>query len=73
MIRRVLSFKLSDRITNADLYARCGIEPVSVQVVNARWRLFGHTLRMNEHTQLERRWRTISLMTIMVALVNVLL
>ena len=48
MIRRVLGIKLSDRITNADLYARCGIEPVSVQVVNARWRLFGTTLRMNE-------------------------
>ena len=50
MIRRVLGIKLSDKITNADLYARCGIEPVSVQVVNARWRLFGHTLRMNKHT-----------------------
>jgi len=50
MIRRVLGIKLSDRITNADLYARCGIQPASIQVLNARWRLFGHTLRMNEHT-----------------------
>ena len=41
---------MSDRITNADLYARCGIQPASIQVLNARWRLFGHTLRMNENT-----------------------
>ena len=50
MIRRVLGVRLSDRITNIDLYARCGIQPASVQVVNARWRLFGHTLRLNENT-----------------------
>ena len=49
MIRRVLGVKLSDRITNINLYARCGIQPSSVQVVNARWRLFGHTLRMNAY------------------------
>ena len=50
MIRRVLGVKLSDRITNINRYVRCGIQPASIQVVNARWRLFGHTLRMNEHT-----------------------
>ena len=50
MMRRVLGVKLSDRITNSDLYARCGIVPASLQVLNARWRLFGHTLRMNEHS-----------------------
>ena len=48
MIRRVLGLKWSDRVTNINLYARCGISPASLQVVNARWRLFGHTLRMNE-------------------------
>lgn len=50
MLRRVLGIKLLDKVTNADLYARCGIQPASIQVVNARWRLFGHTLRMNERT-----------------------
>ena len=50
MIRRVLGIKLSDRITtNADVYARCGIQPASIQVINARWRLFVHTLRMSQH------------------------
>ena len=48
MIRRILGLKWSDKVTNDNLYTRCGISPASVQVVNARWRLFGHTLRMNE-------------------------
>ena len=50
MLRRVLGIKLLDKVTNADLYARCGIQPASIQIVNVRWRLFGHTLRMNERT-----------------------
>jgi hypothetical protein len=48
MIRRVLGIRLSDRISNESLYNRCGIIPASIQVIDARWRLFGHTLRMNE-------------------------
>lgn len=48
MIRRILGLKWSDKVTNNDLYTRCDISPASVQVVNARWRLFGHTLRLHE-------------------------
>ena len=44
MIRRILGLKWSDKVTNDNLYTRCGISPASVQVVNARWRFFGHTL-----------------------------
>ncbi len=36
------------RLTNEDLYAMCGCLPASVQVINARWSLFGHVLRVNE-------------------------
>jgi len=50
LLRRVLGLKWSDKVTNEDLYARCGIPPASVQALNARWRLFGHTLRMDENT-----------------------
>ena len=49
MLRRILGLKWSDKVTNEKLYARCGIPPASVQVLNARWRLFGHTLRMDEN------------------------
>ena len=50
MLRRVLGIKQSDRVTNWDLYARCKVLPASIQSLNARWRLFGHTLRMKEDT-----------------------
>ena len=50
MLRRVLGIHWSDRVTNLDLYARCKVLPASIQSVNARWRLFGHTLRMKEDT-----------------------
>ena len=49
MLRRILGLKWSDKVTNEKLYARCGIPPASVKVLNARWRLFGHTLRMDEN------------------------
>jgi hypothetical protein len=49
MLRRVLGVTWRDKITIENLYARCNVVPASVQVVNARWRLFGHVLRMNEN------------------------
>ena len=50
MLRRVIGIKWSDRVSNIDLYARCKVLPASLQSMNARWRLFGHTLRMKEDT-----------------------
>ena len=50
MLRRVLGLKWSDKVTNANLYDRCGILPASVQTLYARWRMFGHTLRLGEDT-----------------------
>ena len=50
MIRRVLNVKWSDKVTNAQLYNRSDTIPISIQVVHARWRLFGHTLRLDEDT-----------------------
>ena len=46
----MLGYKWYDKITNEDLYAQVGILPASVQVVSARWRLFGHTLRLDANT-----------------------
>jgi hypothetical protein len=50
MLRRVLNGKWFDKITNEQLYKRSETTPVSLQVVHARWRLFGHTLRLGEDT-----------------------
>ena len=50
MILRVLGLQWHDKVTNADLYARSGICPASDQAVYARWRLFGHMLRLDKHS-----------------------
>ena len=50
MLRRVLNVKWFDKVTNEQLYERCMTTPASLLVVDARWRLFGHTLRLNENT-----------------------
>ncbi len=42
MLRRVLDVTWRDKITIENLYARCKAMPASVQVVDARWKLFGH-------------------------------
>lgn len=50
MIRRVLGVRLLDKVTNEALYERAHISPASTQVQHARWRLFGHALRMDPKT-----------------------
>jgi hypothetical protein len=50
MLRRVLNVKWSDKVTNEQLYQRSDATPISIQVVDARWRLFGHTLRLDKDT-----------------------
>jgi hypothetical protein len=49
VLRKVIGLTWKHKVTNEDLYAMCGYKPASVQVINARWRLFGHVLRMNEN------------------------
>ncbi len=49
MKKRPLGVTLRDNITIDNIYARCNAKPASVQVANARWRLFGNVLRMNEN------------------------
>ena len=50
LLRRVLGLKWSDKVTNESLYKKHNLVPASIQVINARWRLFGHILRLNEKT-----------------------
>ena len=50
MLRSILGIKWYDKISNDKLYKRCKVIPASLQVINARWRMFGHTLRMHECT-----------------------
>ena len=46
-LRSVVGFHWPQVISNADLYARCNTERVSVSIATTRWRLFGHVLRLD--------------------------
>jgi len=49
-LRRLLGIFHPQHINNAALYTRCGSEPISKIVQRARWRLFGHILRLPLNT-----------------------
>ena len=49
-LRRLLGISYPEIISNTDLYARCNAEPISVLSRRARWKLFGHILRLPEAT-----------------------
>ena len=48
LLRRVMGISWSDRVTNEALHEESGITRASEQAIDARWRLFGHALRMHE-------------------------
>ena len=47
-LRRILGIRYPVKITNASLYQKCNETPLSLQILEHRWRLFGHILRRNE-------------------------
>jgi len=47
-LRRVINIRYPDRISNESLYKRTGTKPISEEMYDARWRLLGHTLRMDD-------------------------
>ena len=50
MFRIVLGIKWFDKVSNKELYMRSGMIPIRELVIDARWRLFGHTLRLGDDT-----------------------
>ena len=46
-LRKVLNIKYPVKITDSSLYNRCEEHPLSIYVLENRWRLFGHILRRN--------------------------
>lgn len=44
-LRRVLGIHYPTKISNESLYKRCKETPLSIQILEARWKLFGHILR----------------------------
>ncbi|GFS00036.1 endonuclease-reverse transcriptase [Elysia marginata] len=44
-LRRILGIHYQTKITNQSLYKKCSETPLSLQILELRWRLFGHILR----------------------------
>ncbi len=49
-LRRVLGIFWPQKISNDDLYRRCGCRPLRFDVMQSRWKLFGHILRLEKAT-----------------------
>ena len=45
-LRPIIGVHWPNRISNVALYHRCQCRPISESIVTARWRLFGHVLRL---------------------------
>ena len=46
-LRKILNIKYPVKITNSSLYKKCEERPLSIFMLESRWRLFGHILRRN--------------------------
>ena len=47
-LKRVLNIRYPVKITNRSLYKKCNAKPLSLQILESRWRLFGHILRRDK-------------------------
>ena len=45
-LRQIIGMRWPHRISNKALYCRCKCGPLSIRTLEARWRLFGHVLRL---------------------------
>ena len=43
-LKKVLNIKFPVKVTNKSLYKKCQEKPLSLQILKARWNLFGHIL-----------------------------
>ena len=49
-LRGVHDIKWIDKVTNSEIYEQSQVVRISGLVIDVRWRLFAHTLRMKEDT-----------------------
>ena len=53
-LRQFIGVHWPNRISNVALYHRCQCRPISESIVTARWRLFGHVLRLPRDAPAQR-------------------
>ena len=44
-LKKILNIRYPTKISNKSLYEKCNEKPLSIQILESRWRLFGHILR----------------------------
>ena len=49
-LRRVIGRRYPDKISNAKLYEKCKIYPISLQITELRWQKFVQILRLDQNT-----------------------
>ena len=47
-LKRILNIRYPTKITNKSLYSKCQEKPISLQILEFRWNLFGHILRRDK-------------------------
>ncbi|GFS17889.1 hypothetical protein ElyMa_004994000 [Elysia marginata] len=47
-LKKVLNIKYHVKITNSSLYNKCNERPLSIFILESRWRLFGHIMRRDK-------------------------
>ena len=53
-LRQFIGVHWPNRISNVALYHRCQSRPISKSIITARWRLFGHVLRLPRDAPAQR-------------------
>ena len=53
-LRHIIGVRWPNRISNVALYHRCQSRPISESIRTARWRLFGHALRLPRDAHAQR-------------------
>ena len=53
-LRQIIGVRWTNRISNVALYHRCQSRPISESIITARWRLFGHVLRLPSDAPAQR-------------------
>ena len=53
-LRQIIGVRWPNRISNVALYHRCHSRPISESIITARWRLFGHVLRLPRDAPAQR-------------------
>jgi hypothetical protein len=57
-LRMILRIFHPVHISNSDLYKRCNSRPISIDIFESRWKLFGHNLRLDINTPVQLAMRS---------------